>query len=555
MFVEESFETFEWLDEVFKLLTAKKENESLLTAKKENESYDFDEIEREESMVSSEEFMDTPEGYAEELQYVRTTHTSKEGARENKAFASTYGNWSTHMFMFDELSEMHRKGVTIRRLPPQPGRKWSTRFLFIDIDNDAEKGHDAPNITKDELEQVLPTLGYEAYSLSESTSRNPYKWHIITFLTTPVRTSDEYDMAREDADGRLRKAIAELRGIKSLPKLVDPTVKWQSSFYGPYQEEEREVVFEDLDPSNGYITYAKNMPHLERKLEAPTPRKPRTSVEAYFKDTRIPLTPPKFCVWLRKTGLATVERIDDLEYDFKLGGGILPYLRPGKRKGVDQIEEGKRYNTISIFMLKLYAQARSYNLYLEEHGFGDRKFTDDNIVWSFEDYLQRAVEKIEGYDMEKHVKELRSLISSNADKSDREYLESVKEFASGRTRFKTRCYTSETAAKICDEFLDCDGTVKFDSVEYRESYLRDQRVSLPTLRKVASKRGLKISCGNRGGARKGTGPKPSITWETLKSKGDVLNGVFYYTGELSSAEKKFIQREGLSVKKKKDNSK
>ena len=130
MFVEESFETFEWLDEVFKLLTAKKENES----------YDFDEIEREESMVGSEEFMNTPEGYAEELQYVRTTHTSKEGARENKAFASTYGNWSTHLFSFDELSEMHRKGVTIRRLPPQPGRKWSTRFLFIDIEPAFEIG-------------------------------------------------------------------------------------------------------------------------------------------------------------------------------------------------------------------------------------------------------------------------------------------------------------------------------------------------------------------------------------------------------------------------------
>ena len=74
---------------------------------------------------------------------------------------------------------------------------------------------------------------------------------------------------------------------------------------------------------------------------------------------------------------------------------------------------------------------------------------------------------------------------------------------------------------------------------------------MTTVSKLASKVGLKISCGNRGGARKGTGPKPSITWETLKSKGDVLNGVFYYTGELSSAEKKFIQREGLSVKKKK----
>ena len=514
--------------------------------------YDFDEIEFLEGIHDDmEEFLDSPEGYYEELQYVRTTHTSKEEAVENKASASSNGNWSSNWFNFYELVEMHGNGLTVRRLPPQPGKKWSTRFLFLDIDNNAQKGHDAPNITKEELEKVLPTMGYELTSVMESTSRKPYKWHIIALLANPIRTSEEYNLAREDADTRLRKAIAALRGVKSLPALVDPKVKWQSSFYGPYQNEKREIVLKHLDPNNGFVTYTEDSPHCERKMNAPEPRLPRTLEENYFKDTRIPLTPSKFCVWLKRTGLSTVERIDDLEYNFRLGGGILPYMRKGKHKLNDQIEKGTRYNTISIFMLKLYAQTRSYNLWLEEHGFGKRKFTDENIVWSFEDYLRKAVEKTDGYDIDKHVKELRSLINKHADKSDREYLESVSMYSSCKKRHRTRSYTSETAGKICDAFLDGEGVVKFDSVEYRDSYLRDQMVSLSTLKKVASKRGLSLSTErkSKGGSREGAGRKSSISFEKLLTKGKVVEGVFHYVGELTRAERTFLSRKGLKVKK------
>lgn len=512
-----------------------------------------EEAERIESMLSEEEveeLLKHPDYYMECVQYVRTTHTSKEEAIENKSKACSRGNWSSHRFCFDELIEHHHNGMTVRHLPPQPGKPWSTRFLFLDIDNKPQPGHKAPNISAEDLDTVLPNLGYEAAAYTESTSRKQYKWHIFLFLSTPARTKDEYNNYRDEADKRLRKTIAALRGTKSLPALVDPKVHWQSSLYAPYQQDRHDIVLSDWEFNNGYENYVQDKAHMERTIGNPTPRTKRDVTDDYFKDSLVPLTASKFCTWLRHAGLTTVERIDDLEFDFRMVH-TLPYVRKGAEKSTKQIEEGERHMRISTFMLKLYAQARSYNLYMDEHGFGDHKFSDDDIVNSFQHYVEKAFDTAGGYDLDRHVAELREKISRNRNKSDREYLESVAQFTTGKHRFRTRNYTSMTAEKICEQYRTDDGAVEFDSVQLRESYLKDQRVSLPTLKKVASSRGLKIRTanGSRGGARVGAGRKAYVTWDKLKTKGTVTDGVFRYVGELSSTEKNFINIQGIKMKK------
>ena len=505
-----------------------------------------------EEVAELEAQMDHPDKYCEELQYVRTTHTSKEEAISNKSDACRHRNWSSHHFFFYELVEHHRNGLTVRHLPPQPGQEWSTRFLFLDVDNKPQKGHQSPNVTAEDLDAVLPTLGYEATAYTPSTSRGKNKWHIFVFLTNPVRTKDEYDQARDKADERLRKAIATLRGIKALPALLDPKVRWQSSLYAPYQQDKHEIVLRDWSYNGNQLNYTVDEAHGERTITNPTPILKTDTGEDYFKDTLVPLTSSKFCAWLRHEGLTTVERIDDLEYDFRLSG-LLPYVRKGANKSTRQFEEGERHMRISAFMLKFYAQARSYNLYMDEHGYGEHKFSDDDIVNSFKHYVEQAFDTIGGYDLDKHIDELKDKMLKYGRRSDRDYLASVAKFASGRHRFRTRGYTSTTASKIIDQFLTADGAVEFDSTAYRESYLKDQRVSLPTLKKMASAKGLKIRTANKskGGARSGAGRKALVSWDTLATKGQVIDGVFHYVGQLSSTEKNFINGQRVKMKKKK----
>lgn len=511
-----------------------------------------------EEQMSDEEFArleslaDTPEGYCEELQYVRMTHTSRKEAVSSKEDACRKCGWSSHAFLFGELVRMHREGLTVRHLPPQPGKPWNTRFLFLDLDNKPQPGHPEPCITEAELDKVLPSLGYPDAAYTPSTSRREYRYHLFVFLGTPARTADEYVRARDEADRRIREAVAALRGVQSLPRLADPKVHWQSTLFAPFQDERREIVLEDWECSGGGMRRVPDVAHLERGLHNPKPRTASDVAEYMYRDSLVPLTSSKFCRWLRHQGLATVERIDDMEFDFRLSG-VLPYVRKGASKDTSQIEEGERYTRISTFVLKLYAQARAYNLYMEEHGFESHRFTGDDIVGSFKYYVEKAYETYGDYSLDRHVDELWARIRKYESTPDRVYLETVSMYSTGKHRFRTRGYTADTAGKILDTFSNGNGSAEFESVEFRDSFLKDQRVSLPTLRKVAAARGMKVRTAGKsaGGSREGSGRKPGVSWESLASKGELVDGVFLYSGKLTGRERKFLEREGKKVKKKK----
>ena len=79
------------------------------------------------------------------------------------------------------------------------------------------------------------------------------------------------------------------------------------------------------------------------------------------------------------------------------------------------------------------------------------------------------------------------------------------------------------------------------------------RVSLPTLRKVAKARGMKVRTAGKsaGGSRGGSGRKPGVSWESLASKGELVDGVFVYTGKLLAKHKMFLRRKGYRIKKEK----
>ncbi len=506
----------------------------------------------ETELAELEARVDGPDGYCEELQYVRRTHTSKDEAVTNKATACKSYGWSSHRFFFDELSRLHSEGLTVRHLPPQPGKPWETRFLFLDIDNDAQLDHQSPNVTGDELSDVLPSLGYPATFFCPSTSRKPYKWHIIVFLDVPARTSKEYNDARDNADSKLRDAIARCRKVKALPRLTDPKVQWQSSFYGPYCETVTDVVLKDWVCNDAGIpaVYKDDVPHAERTMQNPVPRLRENRAEDLFFDRLTPRSSSEFCRWLRRHDLAQVERIDDMEFDFKVH---TPWLRRGAFKSTSKFPEGSRHVSISAFGFALYNEARACNLWLHEHGLDEHRFSDSDVLTTFEHYTRGSFEFPASFDLDKELRDLEVHAKKFASFTDRDYLEQsdVAKFSTGRYRFRTRNYTRETAQKILKQFGGSSGVARFDSVEFREAFLVDQRVSFSTLRKTALKSGVNIVTARKcsGGARPGAGRKPKVSWETLGVKGSLFDGVFRYVTPVTSSERKWLARQNVKVKK------
>ena len=519
----------------------------------------FEEEEYEEEMTDEEyeRFQAeaaSRENYAEPIQFITTTHKSKADGRQHKTDAASGklggARFATAYFRYDELVDYHSRGMTFRKLPEQYTRNWSTRFLVMDFDNKAQLGHDPVNVTTDELDEMIRMLGLTA-RYTPSGDRQPYHYHLFILLDKDKEVHDaaEYVKVRDYHEERLRTALEFLRGVSSLPRLTDPRLYAQTTVFAPKQDEEVQIkkTTWEID-AEGRWSWGQPTEHLERTKDNPQPR--YTATDQAMRDYLVPLSTSQFTRWLVIHNINEKELVKDIEYDFRIGGNLLKYLRPGATKEAKPILYGERDLTVSALMLKLYAKARGYNVWLEDHGYSEHRFSDTDIVDSFKFYLDNAYQMGDGFVLDKYVSELERMCRVNKDKTDREYCESVKRWSTGRHEFKTRSYVRDTAQELVDRFKDGD-CVRFPTKEERDRILKENSVSLPTLRQMAGLYRLKVVTDRKssGGQRVGSGRKGSVTWETLKDKGEVVDGVFRYVGTISPAEKKFLQREGIKIKR------
>lgn len=517
-----------------------------------DDGYDEPEM-TDEDYERFEQEANSREHYAEAIQFVNRTHTSKDEGRQNKAAAASGkeggARFATAFFTFDELVDYHAKGMTFRKLPEQASIKWSTRYLVLDFDNKAMRGHDPVNVTEDELVDMIDKCRLVA-RYTPSGDKKPFHFHLFVLLDDPVFSADEYKQVRDEHERRLRTALEFIRGVSALPRLTDPNLYSQTTVFAPKQDKEAVITKTTWEiDAEGRWQYGNASEHLERTIDHPQPRY-TADTDQLFRDYLVPLSTAQFARWLVIHKVSDKELLKDMEYDFKIGGNLLRYMRKGATKATKPILTGERDTTVSALMLKLYAKSRSYNLWLSTHGHDDLRFSDNDIVNSFQCYLENAYETGRGFGLAKYIDELTARCQKYASLSDREYCELVKKWSTGRHEFKTRAYTRDAAQELIDKYKVGD-TVKFASKDERDRVLKENSVSLATLRKMASLYRLKVTSGSKGGARSGSGRKPSVSWETLSSKGDVVDGVYYYVEALSPTEKKFIYNEGLKIKRSK----
>jgi len=105
-------------------------------------------------------------------------------------------------FTFEEFVEAIKSGHSIKRLTQYNGKFVPTRFLTIDIDNT-----DGSNVTADE---ILPLVNENCIILN-STSQNPYKWHIyINLFKLCYTTEDLYNETKNwitNLENRINRSV------------------------------------------------------------------------------------------------------------------------------------------------------------------------------------------------------------------------------------------------------------------------------------------------------------------------------------------------------------
>lgn len=550
----------------------------------------FASVDDEPEPISDEEIeqiLSSREYYREQIQYVTQTHTTKDEAVLNKKKADGANRssdddplFAIHDVTFDELVNLHEKGMGFRRLPlecdlSKPGR----RIIVIDIDNGRAEDKWHPDITPDDLDSMFAAikeirLGSKhfviiAFRRTKSTSGKQYKYHIFILVDRPIYSAEEYTRIHEEIEALLNAQFKKIRNIpdsEPIPRLTDPkckSINW--FFFGVCQTESRKFLLSHNEYTPNLIPYeVPDEEHLEitdkrRHKEQP---KPCVKQMPYSLDEwqarMVPTSTSGLVAFLQKRGISDSTTIE-VEYAFR---ATLPYnMKKGGSKKDQCVQEGNRWNSVGIFAIKLYSVWRSCNLYLSAHGY--EVFTEAELVDSFTQYVNKAFERTWDYDLEKAKVSIRELISKFRGATDREYCDKYKRYACKKGRIvrnlieddrplqtllrcKNHC---QIVTKTIVEQFGLDSKVTFPSRTTMLDILKERLISESAFRKHLMLLGYTLTFNTKVKAGRPTGSSNSSTEDVVKTKGTVVDGVFRYRGSLTSAERQFLFRKGLKVKK------
>ena len=513
----------------------------------------------------------------ETIQYVNITHRDKDEA--NKNFMSTSSSeglarFCTVTLPIESIVELHRRGATLKRLP-FADNEMDTNLLYIDIDNDPKVGpkgqrvpdpvNPPPNLEEQDLEYILfhatqtregeDSSPFTAWDYTGSTSQVPYKYHIFITLRDRVKSIDEYKRIRDEFDLRMQAAFMNLRGVTTAPMFRDPDHSPRHCAYGPPAAtvgpiEVFWLVFNGWSPDPNfprYITVAPR-PHLQLTIGRGYYDYAEPGTQSH---REIPPTWSGLAKLLYHEGLLEREYLEEPGADFGLASSVY-FLRPGKSKDTSKIPVGDRDNKCYITTMALYGQTRAYNLWMTRHGLADHRFTLEDMKWTLGRLLRRSYEDDSHFTHEKFIRLLDEREKEFGTWSDETYVNRFKRKEYKRKAARTRMDVQDATDRIIVSHQDGD-LVLFESASERDAALAELRVSKSSLKRLARSKGLVIrvagSTGSTGSTWGKRGRKAGVTWESLAAIGKPYGSTFEYHGKLTAAQKKFVQRNGLTLKK------
>ena len=510
----------------------------------------------------------------ETIQYVNITHTSKDDAKPDFMSTSSecgHARMCTATLPIEAIIELHRRGATLKRVP-FANNEMNTNLLYIDIDNDPKVKKDGiwvpdpvnppPNITEDELKEILwyacaPTRPEEQtnfidWDYTESTSKIPYKYHIFITLRERVKTLDEYKRIMDEFELRLQAAFMNLRGVTTAPMFHDPNHHPRHCAYAPPTPTVAPIgvfwlVFNEWSPDPNFPRYI---------TVAPRPHLQLTKDRDYYDYTEpgtvlyrdIPPTWSGLARLLYHEGLLEREYLEEPGADFGLASSVY-FLRPGKTKDTDKIPVGNRDNQCYITTMALYGQTRAYNLWMDRHGLGEHKFTLEEMKRTLVRLLKRSYADDNHFTHEKFIRILEKMDKDYGEWSDESYVNRFKRKEYKRNAARTRMDIQDATDRIIVSHQNGEVVSFSDSTELKDE-LEKLKVSINSLRRMVRSKGLVLSVGRSTGSKSGKrGRKAGVTWESLSAIGKPYGSTFEYHGKLTSAQKKFVQRNGLTLKK------
>jgi len=527
-----------------------------------------------EAMMASRDY------HMEQLQYLDWTHTKKDDALLHKKLANPKHRKSsedpafhTTFFSFDHLVALHRNGMTFRRLPYKADdAETETQFLFMDIDDDKIPSF-ANHITETELETILEAEFPGNWTITPSTSRTPYNYHVFIFLTQPIPcTLKSYEKKHDQVETALCKRFRDLRHIPAGTKhfyITDPAGRSpMQTFYGCSQPDEHKITLmaTEIDDDTGRFVYREPAAHLERSEKRPTPLPANVSYSSMpytlseWKARTVPTNPTNLVRLLQEAGDIESGKIE-MQYAFK---AWLPYMKKGATKGSSSIPIGERNNRITLFGLQLYNVFRATNLFLSQHDI--TPFTQEELVTSFGDYISRAYQESFDFNIHQYLAWFKNYAKFYDSRySDAEWCEKWAKYAIRRGRrknlleddrplktgFRTKDFCREETAKILKKFTTGDHIATFNTRAELLDVLKEYDVSPKTFDKHKNDMGytVKFKVGP-GGSRQGSGRRPTISLDDILKRihGKVNGDTVTYTGTLEAKDRLWLSRQDFHVK-------
>lgn len=240
-----------------------------------------------------------------QIQYISTTHTSKEMAKDHKKKCNSFHNIYLKNMTFDEAADLLDAGCIIGRVGN------TTDFVAIDIDKTSVNINTVIEYYKDNHD----------IAVSYSSSNNPLKYHILVNLHNTI-SRDEYKEAVAKEFEKIKNALCSRCDYMELDKNAD---KFYQCFYGASVDNETEYI---LDNSRRLFKWTKK------------DNEPMFFIENNSIIKHPSLNSADYC---KKNGLLTVK--EEKRYDI-----YLPSMTNGR---VKKVAEGYRYNWTKIIGAKL----------------------------------------------------------------------------------------------------------------------------------------------------------------------------------------------------------